>query len=593
MRRGWIWAAALHGCSLAVSQEVEPPRCQRSAQCEVLNGVDGVARESRRRWYCPPGPAGLRVCTLGDLDEDGDRESPDALAGGTDCDDTDPRRGRRQVEAPDGIDNDCDGVIDEGVWRDGAAVALGAAPTPVVTFAGSVRSDGSAAVAMTSGDNHGALARVDGGALRVAPVTYRSVYLDFSIPREAPGRCSYPDVASGAACDLGDLAAVEASPSQWFSASVNTVGCASGQLRLGWFSDADFAVVLDARPGGRGSNVGFGVDVGPESHCGGFTRMPPVRGAARPSIAALPAEAGQASRGLVTWHARAANAVACGAPAKVETLGVWLASGPDERGDSRSWVMATDDGRPQVLGVTEGGGRVATTAMGEGGFVVAYGRQGGTIAVQVVAGFAVPAGSASVALDVSRSVFVLATSATAPIDGVALAPGATREGRPELGVAWREGCGPGGALRFARVRFDPTDPARSEASAPVTLAASGAEVPAIAYVEDGMRVRGTRVGERTLGERDDGGWVIAWIDHAEGGLRARAQRVSELDGALLPATSEGTAPEAAVEIAALSGGSAGITLGRGDGSGGALRYLLHEGGAARWLGGGLMPRSGR
>lgn len=67
----------------------------------------------------------------------------------------------------------------------------------------------------------------------------------------------------------------------------------------------------------------------------------------------------------------------------------------------------------------------------------------------------------------------------------------------------------------------------------------------------------------------------------------------ELDGALLPTTSEGTAPEAAVEIAALSGGSAGITLGRGDGSGGALQYLAHDGDAARWLGGGLMPRAGR
>ncbi len=591
MRRALVWVAVLQGCSLAVSQEVEPPRCQRSAQCEVLNVVDGVARESRRRWYCPPGPAGLRVCTQGDIDEDGDRESPDALAGGTDCDDTDPRRGRRQVEAPDGIDNDCDGVIDEGVWMDGAAVALGAAPTPVVTFAGSVRSDGSAAVAMTSGDGQGALARFEGGELRVAPVTYRSVYLDFSTTREAAGRCSYPDVVSGAACDLGDLVAVETSPSQWLSASVNTVGCASGQLRLGWFSDTDFAVVLDARPDGRGSNVGFGVDVGPVSHCGGVSRMPPVRGAARPSIAALPAAAEQRPRGLVTWHARAANAVTCGTPASVEALGVWLASGPDSGGMSRSWVMATDAGRPQVLGVTEGGSRVATT-LGEGGFVVAYGRQGGAIAVHVVAGFAVPAGSASVALDASRSVFVLATSATAPIDGVVIAPGTTREGRPELGVAWREGCGPGGALRFARVRLDPMDPARSESSPPVTLAASGAEGPAIAYVEDGMRVRGASVGERTVGERDDGGWVVAWIDHTEDRLRARAQRMSELDGALLPTTSEGTAPEAAVEIAALSGASAGITLGRGDGSGGALRYLLHDGGAARWLGGGLLPRVG-
>ncbi|MBK8695771.1 MAG: hypothetical protein IPN17_26775, partial [Deltaproteobacteria bacterium] len=216
---------------------------------------------------------------------------------------------------------------------------------------------------------------------------------------------------------------------------------------------------------------------------------------------------------------------------------------------TRSWVMATDAGRPQVLGVTEGGSRVATT-LGEGGFVVAYGRQGGAIAVHVVAGFAVPAGSASVALDASRSVFVLATSATAPIDGVVIAPGTTREGRPELGVAWREGCGPGGALRFARVRLDPMDPARSESSPPVTLAASGAEGPAIAYVEDGMRVRGASVGERTVGERDDGGWVVAWIDHTEDRLRARAQRMSELDGALLPTTSEGTAPEAAVEIAA-------------------------------------------
>lgn len=588
MRR-WGWSALwLGGCSLVVDQEVRPSTCQRSAQCAVLNDIDGLALDARRQWFCPPGAPMARVCTLGDVDEDGDRESPVTLVGGTDCDDADPRRAGRLTESPDGVDNDCDGVIDEGVWAAGTPVTVGTTAAGPASWWSSLRTDGRIAVAVTSAARVGSVGTFDGATLGFSPLSYQAVYREFSSTREMPGVCPSREAPSGSGCDFRDLATAEVTSGVSLVASISAVGCSGGQVRLGWYAAADSAVVLDASGDGRGSNVALGVDVGASPPCTGASRMPSVLGASRPTVAALPTGSGETPCGLAAWLARSADATGCGASAEVEALGVWLAGSPDERNVARTWVTATDGGRPRGLGATAGGGRPAVVALGRAtGFVVAFGRAAGGVALRAVPAFTVGAGATTEGLDVTAGELVVgagAAGASATVDEVVVAPGATRDGRRELGVAWKEGCGASGSVRFARMQWEAGNPAASVVSAVVTVAASGAAQVAVAYVDRGLRVVGTRVEGRAVGETDDGGWVVAWVDTTQPGAVVRARRVSELDGGLLGGDGE------AVAVVALTGLVGGLALGPGGEREGRVRYLVQDTGMARWLGGSVLAR---
>ncbi len=59
-------------------------------------------------------------CNGGDLtDVDGDGYTSDTVSGGTDCDDSDSSVHPSATESPDGVDQDCDGVVDEATdWYD-------------------------------------------------------------------------------------------------------------------------------------------------------------------------------------------------------------------------------------------------------------------------------------------------------------------------------------------------------------------------------------------------------------------------------------------------------------------------------------------
>jgi hypothetical protein len=49
-----------------------------------------------------------------DDDEYGDESPPGGVTPGNDCDDTEPAANPGETEVCDGIDNNCDGTIDEG-----------------------------------------------------------------------------------------------------------------------------------------------------------------------------------------------------------------------------------------------------------------------------------------------------------------------------------------------------------------------------------------------------------------------------------------------------------------------------------------------
>ena len=107
--------ATLSGCSLLV-KDVSLPACTTDAECDVLNVTPGdEVITACVRYQCSAIVGGNPgTCVYRPLDADDDGHTSATCPGGDDCDD-----GRASVylghaEVCDGLDNDCDLVIDDG-----------------------------------------------------------------------------------------------------------------------------------------------------------------------------------------------------------------------------------------------------------------------------------------------------------------------------------------------------------------------------------------------------------------------------------------------------------------------------------------------
>lgn len=103
---------ALAGCTFAGLVDYDVPGCDpglplEQDPCNRLNTGNG----SCTRYQCS---AVTRTCARQTLDEDRDGD-PAFACGGTDCDDREPRRSGKATEICDEVDNDCDGVVDDGL----------------------------------------------------------------------------------------------------------------------------------------------------------------------------------------------------------------------------------------------------------------------------------------------------------------------------------------------------------------------------------------------------------------------------------------------------------------------------------------------
>lgn len=128
---------ALSGCSLIkLSDDIGQAKCQSDTDCDALNDRDASDFNPCRVWQC----AETDFCEQLPLDGDHDGQSPGTATHGgeefvceedpskQDCDDSDEDRNAGLSEACDGVDNDCDELVDED--------ALDSAVQPVVVFAG-------------------------------------------------------------------------------------------------------------------------------------------------------------------------------------------------------------------------------------------------------------------------------------------------------------------------------------------------------------------------------------------------------------------------------------------------------------------------
>ena len=107
--------ALLSGCSIVVG-EITPPPCTADSECEILNRTppDGKVITGCRRYQCTGNPASPGTCVYRPTDADDDGQVAATCLNGTDCDDTNPTIGENLPELCDGLDNDCDLVIDDG-----------------------------------------------------------------------------------------------------------------------------------------------------------------------------------------------------------------------------------------------------------------------------------------------------------------------------------------------------------------------------------------------------------------------------------------------------------------------------------------------
>ena len=117
--------AALSGCSLLV-QDVPLPACTTDDECAALNATPGEKLITGcRRYQCTGGVGNPGTCVYRPLDADDDGHISAMCPSGDDCDDSRPSIFEGHAEVCDGLDNDCDLVIDDG--------NLGASP-PSIEF---------------------------------------------------------------------------------------------------------------------------------------------------------------------------------------------------------------------------------------------------------------------------------------------------------------------------------------------------------------------------------------------------------------------------------------------------------------------------
>jgi hypothetical protein len=519
----WIatFALALTGCSLVLPR-LSAPSCDSDGDCQTYNLRFPERVTACNRYQCNEA---IGRCVIGPIDRDGDGHSPIVECGGDDCDDDRADVFGGNVESCDGIDNDCDDVIDDATPIErGAAVAVASVGT-LESIAWS--EDDAGAVTLASIGTSADLGHVDAASGTTGDLLIRALVdpTDLSQPNLTGEGC--PATSGGVpslSCRLNRVAVSAGSPLGW-AAFVNLDGCADGQLRVGLLDPAGPTLELmgpDAR-----SNTWRGVDLS-----GACTRRAAGTGATAPAIVAATDAGGTTAETAVVAWVRDVATRACGAaPAEVAAMGLWRATGT-AGGTAIDWVVATDAGVPELVGMTPGIAPPALVATGTGEVIIAFADAAGGVRVTVLESLptvaAAPDPTSTPPLSLGESVVVGSGDA----DDVALTVSPSPGGGLRIGVAWAGGCG-GGALRFAPVVWQRAARTLTPAAV-IELAASGARQPTLTYVPHGFVRPTASRGGAPVGD-DDGGWLLAWRDETMTPPAVVAARVLGADGSVLDA----------------------------------------------------------
>lgn len=389
-------------------------------------------------------------------------------------------------EVCNGRDDDCDGLIDEGLTLPaqmlgssvadepaivGYATASTSTSEPVQTYVAVVTSDRSAAGFTLGADSSTYELEYDS---LLAPGDCPKVLEQQPQRTTGPMKCNFAEVALA---DDGENLIV---------ASINTRGCAVGQLRVG-VSDikkSPFKVYLGPSMGVRvedGSDVGFGVDL--VEGCTG------PAGATRPAVASLGPEAGA----LLVWlgaSARVGDVPDDRIP--VEALGL-----AKRAGDDHAWLDGANGGAPTPLGYSTDLSAPAVLAVkspsGAGEYWVAFPTRNadGKPGIQLLS---VPAAGVSgfevrTFLDVGT-----ATHVSLSVGNVA---------KNEVGIAWFDGTQSESRLRFRVLSTVEEEQSRATS---VSITPASPFAPQLLFQRAGFANTEPR-----------GGWFLSWIEAVGGG----------------------------------------------------------------------------
>jgi len=526
------------GCTLIGLWKIPIGTCEEAAECEVLNEEDGILPSACQRWTCDLNSR----CVIAARDLDGDHD-PDPACDpmGRDCDDLDRLRSGALSEVCDGVDNDCDLVVDEAMLAPPPASDLASLmSTDRVGYSGSASGD----LGVLAGNGTTEFVAVhDGrssGALGVAHAAQPPPPC-FDPPCTS-GRINDATLAAGNSCPVrsGDFidrvacnttdAAIDWLGGSWITASVSTTGCGRGRVLIGpLVSEVDPRILLRG-PVGR-SNTWLGVDVGDgrASACTGESR-PGTEvdrlGAARPAIAGLTTSPNP--QALVGWLADSgARGAVCGQPpVDVEVLAVLLETGPP---GATMWVTGAGDGVPTVLGASTGGASLSIAVLQHDGvadgWLVAY---AGLTGVQVH--FVAPmigtfplAPRLEAEADTPRTMpeFEVseALAQTFQGDRIRMAIGSFAGGSYTMGLVY-DSCD--GSVAFRRAVVSPE---AGTVTFDEAVALGAGRDPSVVYVADGFVIEGFERGGMLVDGRR-GGWLVSYA--TDQGIRAI--RVLELDG---------------------------------------------------------------
>lgn len=411
-------------------------------------------------------------------------------------------------EICDGKDNDCDGLIDEGLFsaeQTNSSASVG--PMDVAYVSSLDRKQTFVAVAGPNGPSEGyALPSLSMNELQYvsAAESPGCPVPSHDTPLGALGTCNFAEVALAA--DAGHLVV----------ASINTSGCASGQVRVGLsrISDAPFEVWIGKTPGVKSQdecNIRFGVDVD-DAGCSGASygangNGMPALGATRPAVASLDTQVGGVGA-LVLWLAAPASPSSTDAHSDsipVKALGLTVSK------ETPEWLNGMEGGSPIDLGRSTSLSAPAVLALksaaGGGKYLVAFpAKQGPQFGIQLLT-----VRTDGVALQQPDSPEFIADG---PADQVSLSLG--NMGRDEVGVAWYSGTRPDVLLRFMVVSTSGA-PLSGTVSIPTSAPLFA---PQLLYRSEGFA------------EKQPGGWFLSWLAASDDAQKFHIARVHDDEGNL-------------------------------------------------------------